>query len=216
MSARYLTCIIIALVVLVNPISIFANPIIIIEPNSIEDDLNAGENGEYVLNVTNEGDEELIFSIEHEIIEQERDSRPRSVSSIEKKHKNGPQRDDFGDIIDEYQLDQAQSTGLAWDGNLMWGIEADEGNVIAFDPQIEQIVAETIVRGQHSGLACDGETFWSGVNNRDDGEVLLVQFDREGNELNAYAMPGEIITGVAFDGENVWFYSAEMNYSAVI
>ncbi|MBT7617122.1 MAG: hypothetical protein HN590_07560, partial [Calditrichaeota bacterium] len=200
---------IIAFLTAINPTSLFAVPITQTNPDNLEDNLNSGEIREYVLNVSNGGDEELTLRIEQENIEPERDSGQRSVNSASDLRRTGPSRDEFGEIITEYQVEQAMWSGLAWDGELMWGINNSTNTLVAFDLQQQRIVERANLGAPHNGLTYDGENFWSCRNNFQARMAYVVQIDREGNEIALFDVPGNYASGVTFDGENLWFYSSE-------
>ena len=53
------------------PVSLQADPVIIVNPDEIVQELLTGEIEEFSFRITNEGNEDLVFTIEHDIIEEE-------------------------------------------------------------------------------------------------------------------------------------------------
>ncbi len=67
-------------------------PIISIELDEIEDDMNTGDVEEYAVTVVNDGDHDLIYEVDHEFIGERRDQVSRSVRSTN--NPPGPRRDE--------------------------------------------------------------------------------------------------------------------------
>ncbi len=210
MYRKFFTILLIAFLIAINPTTLLADPVIMIDPDSLERNLLSGEFDESIINVFNNSNENLTFQIRCEQIEQDRDDLSRSVTSIHDRNQTGPSRDGFGDLINEHRVGPTQWMGIAWDGELMWGISGEGGRMIAYDPGEMEIVEEFQFEDQFCGLVYDGETFWTGRISADDELPAVVQLDRNGNQLNNFAVPGSMTTGVTYDGENIWYYSADM------
>ncbi len=191
-----------------------AQPPEIVVMGEIEGDLNSGEMEEFAINVANEGEAELRFTVEHEIIsEPERDKDQRAVRHIEA---IGPCRDELGDIIDAIEIGEGYWIGLAWDGDLMWGVDCENGIMISVNPDGEIIdevdlpADELGIEGEgFTGLCWDGEAFWMGCFEFSE----LFRVDTEGNLIDRIELPedeGEQgAFGVAWDGEFLWYIICE-------
>ncbi len=111
-------------------------PVIALEPESITDSLYVGWTANRVVNVSNEGEATLNFTIDQRIInEPERDPRLRgddipfgddiSFGNDERALRgvNGPRRDDAGDLIDSFNDPVGGGVnfkGLIWDEDNGW------------------------------------------------------------------------------------------------
>jgi len=183
-----------------------APPAIVVQPNAIEDDLNTGDVAEHVINIANEGDADLRFTIEHEIVEEPDIVRANNHSPL-----RGPQRDELGDEIAQFNFDRAAWTGLAWDGQLMWGIDAGQRQMVAFDPDEEEIVERVNMNGQYIGMTYDGQAFWAGQLGEEEPVSRIMQIDRNGNVIEILNVQGWMIHSVSYDGENLWYFSLNIN-----
>ena len=191
-----------------------AEPVIVIDPNAIEDNLNTGDVAEHVVNVSNDGDAVLRFSIEDEIIaEPERDRRVREVRKLRNDDQAGPCRDNLGDIIDELFVGEGFITGLGWDGELMWGVDYEGGRLVGgnFDregQEIELTFEDLDVEG-FTGLCWDGATFWLGCVEQEE----LYNFDTDGNWLGSFELPageGEGAFSLTWDGVHLWYLRGDI------
>ncbi|MDP8239324.1 MAG: choice-of-anchor D domain-containing protein [Candidatus Hatepunaea meridiana] len=173
-------------------------PAIEIDPGSIEDDLVSNEVEEHTLTVSNDGDAELRFTIESEIIsepgdDEERDNALRTLRSVDSPlqgndNEAGPRRDDLGDLIHAFQSPNAgavnrYNAGIAWDwdNEWMWMTNYSPNFLVsAIDPANDyEVEREFRVQNNPMGAACyDGELYivhWS--NN------WLYHYNTEGENL---------------------------------
>ncbi|MBC8465823.1 hypothetical protein H8D57_02250, partial [bacterium] len=188
-----------------------ADPVISVNINAIEAELNSDDVEERSITITNDGDELLEFSIDHEIL-----NEPEEAGNG---NPGGPLRDDLGDEIAEYEFDgEFDWTGLAWDGELMWGMDIGRQRMVAFDPVAEEVVESVFFNSQFFGFAYDGEAFWScrfGDPNQG-RQSELVRINRDGEIIATIEIQGGIWPlGVAFDGENLWYYSIDFEVEGV-
>ncbi len=126
---------------------------------------------ELVLN--NSGEEDVAFSIDYELLEDEEDRRA------------GPRRDDPGDILAEYDAPCATRC-LAWDENdgWMWGLEYDR--LWAFDPENEEIVVSRGLNTYKGLFYLEGVLFTGGWDNN---PWTIYRFDTECNALETWDSP---------------------------
>ncbi len=180
-------------------------PVIRVEPMELGFEFEDGERDEAIINILNEGASPLRFNIRTvHIFEPEGFSpnrRTRGVSEYP-----APCRDDLGDIIEEYAVPEVWWTGLAWDGEFIWGISSNPAFMFCYNPETQEII-ETIdfgfgeMGGGYTGLTYDGQSFWAGLFGR------LYHFDRNGSILGFIEVPGESVTGVTIHGDNLWYYA---------
>ncbi|MDP8241144.1 MAG: carboxypeptidase regulatory-like domain-containing protein, partial [Candidatus Hatepunaea meridiana] len=153
--------------------------------------LEANEEESVEMILTNDGESDVSFEISF------------VTPEMEEQQRRGPRRDDFGDILEEFDLGEAIWNGLAWDGELMWGITHEEQMIaVNLDGEIE--VENVRIPGGCTGLCWDGEAFWLGSLN----EPVLIRVDNEGDELSRIRIQDndrEGAFGVAWDGENLWY-----------
>ena len=198
--------IILLCVCVVLPVTLQADPVISVDVEQFETELNTGDIEDHIFNIFNEGDEELRFTIDHVIIgEPDRDQNMRSERSINGNGQFGPRRDDLGDEVAQFNVGNRSWSGIAWDGELMWGIGQER--MIAFNPEEAEVVENVNLRGWHMGLAYDGEFFWSGSFADNDEMAMIQRIDRDGNVNQTLAVQGMAVSGIAYDGENLWYHS---------
>ena len=190
----------------------FNPPIIVIEPGAIEG--GDGEVEEHIINISNEGDDVLRFRIEIEIISEPDVVIADQQSGERQGELRAPYRDDLGDVINEYNVGQGNWGGLAWDGDLIWGINGNQGQLISFDPEAGEIVGNLNMQGQYFGLSYGEDSFWIGAMGQRNARI--VQIDLEGNAISTVDVPGIAITGVSYDGENLWYYSFDQQGDSCI
>ena len=144
------------------------------------------------MTLTNDGDSDVAFTIE--LVEPEQDQQQHP----------GPRRDDLGDIIAGLEIGQGIWAGLAWDGELMWGVDFERQIIVGVDPEHGEIDREVEIGRGCTGMCWDGEAFWLGsIESRE-----LYRIDRNGDELGGFQLPegeGEGAFGVAWDGEYLWY-----------
>lgn len=202
----------------------FEPPEIEVQPREVEDALRTGETSEHTVTITNEGEANLRWEITSEITnEPDRDQESRNIRSTSQ-IKSGPRRDEPGDIIDRYEVPIQQSTGLSWDGELMWGIDY-AGRFIALDPISGEIVNNLNIHDNASSLAFTGENFLIGQS----WDELIFTYDSEGDLIEEFEFERDL-DGITTDlqdfvianGTNEIFYVldnedfeivAEMNYN---
>ncbi|RLC62367.1 MAG: hypothetical protein DRI01_06995, partial [Chloroflexi bacterium] len=211
MNLKRKTLIIMAIIFMVATTPLWADPVISVDSNSIEDELNTGDVSEHVLNVANDGDALLRFTIEHEILQEpDIDRYSRILRGTD--GAVGPNRDDAGDVLREYDVGQfgySAAHGLAWDpvNEWMWVLDGEGRNngqdrLYALDPENGEMVITANVRSREvvglfylDGVLHVG-TFWNAPH-------CLFRFDTDGNELEQLELP--VRPGfVTTDGEHLF------------
>ncbi|MDP8238892.1 MAG: S8 family serine peptidase [Candidatus Hatepunaea meridiana] len=118
-----------------------------------------------------------------------------------------PQRDDGGDVIEEYEVPYRETSDLTWDGNLMWGVSYDDWNeqihLISLDPEENEIVDDFNLPEDAVSVAFNGENlligFWE--SNR------ILEMNLDGEEVEWHESPVQYHNGLTCDGENYIFMS---------
>jgi len=186
--------VIISVVLWLNPA--VAN--VTVDPFGIAVSLEADGEETIEMVLANNGEDNVTFEI--------------SLEAPEEELRHGPRRDDLGDVIDDFNVEQI--TGLTWDGNLMWGI-AQGGQLIGYDVEEEEIVERIGVGLNCFGLTYDGNSFWMGLWG-DDIQALIINVDREGDVVRTLNVVGMLMIGVTWDGENLWYYSINLDDARVL
>ena len=182
-------------------------PVMVWEPDEIEDILLEGEINEHEITISNEGDALLRWDSELELNpDEDRDLNARLVRSID--HQSGPLRDHAGELI-------AQFAG-ANVANQYWSpIGWDEDNELMF---VSSYSAEQIVVYSHNNYEdfeevrrwemptpMDGAWYNGALYANQHGQQFLHRWDAEGNALDQFQV-GFSFFGVAIDQENGWIF----------
>lgn len=163
---------------------------------------------EVEMTLSNSADRDIAFSIEFGDPPEENMRRP------------GPRRDELGEELAQYDLGEGDWLGLAWDGELMWGLKAVvveqewRGIMFAFNPEDEEIVERVELAVRYYGMAYDGETFLMGVIDADEG--IIHRVDREGDVIERFWVGDYLVRDVASDGWNIWCYSYNIQEPVVV
>ncbi len=168
----------------------FSNAEMAVSPLGISVFVEEGEELERELTLSNRGENDVEFKIGTSLIEDEEENR------------RGPQRDDLGDVIAEFNVGEGHWIGMAWDGEVMWGLSNREGGRLIAVTRDGEIVEEIQVNfEQIYGMCWDGEAFW--IGNYDGRE--LSRMDTEGNIIASIRINGLQPFGITWDGENLWY-----------
>ena len=163
-----------------------------VEPFGFAASIDVDEEMIVELNLINLGENDIQVSL-HALRPPDRNHQDR-----------GPRRDDLGDVVDEFNIGGELWAGLAWDGELMWGLEYQQQRLTAVDHDGEIVENVNIEGEQHVGLCYDGEVFWTGYLG-DEDQARIFRVNREGEVLGSIAVEGGAVFGVAWDGENLWY-----------
>ncbi|MBT7617012.1 MAG: hypothetical protein HN590_07000, partial [Calditrichaeota bacterium] len=197
-------------------------PEVIVDPELIEDVLLGADVVEHELTLRNNGGGNLRFTTDIDILQEPaRDLSAREMRSIyaerlDPEDRVSPERDDAGDIIHEFQLendmvdnpdDRVISTithALAWDteNEWMWAVNTLDHRMIAINPnenyRTEDFWMMDISRPwdmiYHDGTLYTLESY----------NTWLVMWDMDGHNLGRLNLDceGAIIYGLAFDPVN--------------
>ncbi len=151
--------------------------------------------------LTNNGDTEVEFKTDTWLVENDEEER------------QGPLRDDLGDLIDQFDVIRTRWTGLAWDGELIWGMSIQNFSLlVAITPEgdFEERIGTNFIN-THGLCWVDGE-LW--IGNSHQGE--LTRIDLEGNRLESIAINGLRPSGLAWDGDCFWYGGWRGNLGVII
>jgi outer membrane protein assembly factor BamB len=103
------------------------------------------------------------------------------------------------EIVREYlPLDDAQIHGVTFDGKLVWF--ARDNELVAFDPETEQVVRRHPVPAANAGTAFDGEHIYQLAH----GEILVIQ-PADGRIVRKLPAPGKgHASGMAWADGHLW------------
>lgn len=167
-----------------------------IDPIGLAVSLENDEEMEVEVIMTNETEVDLEYLIRMTPVEGDEERR------------RGPRRDDLGDEIAEHEVANGFWTGLAWDGDLMWGVDLERNVIASYDPDEGEMGDPVNINGQYFGMAFDGGAFWMGQL-QDNEQGVVRRIDRDGEVLATLNILGWIAFGVAWDGENIWYYALD-------
>ncbi|MBF5043796.1 glutaminyl-peptide cyclotransferase [Aggregicoccus sp. 17bor-14] len=107
--------------------------------------------------------------------------------------------DASAEVVREYiPLDDGRIHGVTFDGRLVWFARNDE--LVAFDPESEQVVRRFAVPGANAGTAFDGEHLYQLAR----GEILVLQ-PSDGRVVRRLPAPGQgQDTGMAWADGYLW------------
>ncbi|MDP8239920.1 MAG: carboxypeptidase-like regulatory domain-containing protein, partial [Candidatus Hatepunaea meridiana] len=162
-----------------------------VEPFGFAVSIEEDNETEIELILSNGGEDNIAFSIDYELIEDEED---RLV---------GPRRDDPGDVLREFQKPYNQIHGLAWDpdNNWMWGIDFGR-RIYAIDLEDEEVVIDVGVGQTMAGLfylngVLHAGGWGGGANN-------IFRYDTEGEALERLVLPlNPGLSYIGSDGEHI-------------
>ncbi|MBM3327129.1 MAG: choice-of-anchor D domain-containing protein, partial [Calditrichaeota bacterium] len=195
-----------------------APPIIQVDPQSIQDELNTGQIAEHTFNIANVGDAMLYWTIEAEIIaEPGDDNNGRALRSVN----GGPQRDPAGELIAQFQGPNVAGqycspVGYDMENDAMFfnGYSASFTAVWTHDNY--QNFRE--LRRWAMPNPMDGAWYNGVLYANQHGQMFLHRWDIEGRNLgNANA--GFQFYGVAIDKDNGWIMFRQQvapNYDIIV
>ncbi len=187
------------------PIPSLAQPDIIVSRDSIEFQYpRRFENIDLSFTITNDGDEDLVWRARMEII-----SEPE---------RQGPRRDDAGDLIARFgggnAADQHCSpVGWDWDNEIIWMAYAERGFVIGYShdgwyENFEQ-VRRLNVGARFDGAWAKGLLYLAPFNS-----IIIQRFNARGQNVGSNEMPFPIV-GLAADNENDWLFAMSAEDRAI-
>ncbi|MFC2150619.1 T9SS type A sorting domain-containing protein, partial [Calditrichota bacterium] len=114
-------------------------------------------------------------------------------------------RDDLGDVIVKAKAPYLDNTGLAWDGELLWGIDRDRAKLYAYD-----LVTNNIVHNYPTVDYPVALTFWKNkllIASVDSDWLTVV--DTEGNIIDLIHPALQDITGITVTNDDLLLVTTE-------
>ncbi len=166
-------------------------PILVVNPDAINENLLTGERSDHVINISNGGAVLLEWYSEAEILQEPGEDQRAA----------GPRRDEAGDLIVEFEIDGAEQNdyrnGVAWDRDNEWmwisqvGLGGNPGTIFAIDPFNDYEVVTTL---DAPGMVLDMFWYEGVLYVIDYGLRGIRRYDAEGNNL------GQIVDENMFPG----------------
>ncbi|MBT7616149.1 MAG: choice-of-anchor D domain-containing protein, partial [Calditrichaeota bacterium] len=177
----------------------------IIETNlfGLFNELNTGEISEHELIISNEGESDLNWHIARELME-EPDLEFR---------RDGPARDDAGDVLDEIEVPFSQTVGMTWDGELMWAISGEENpwDLFALDPLNREIVRRIRLDINPRNIVWDGEHLL--ITSHSDGNTALNYYNADAQLLNTEILPYNSVNGMTYNQDDYLIITSNVSHS---
>ena len=145
----------------------------------------------------NDYEEPITFSIDYHLI------------SNEEERRQGPQRDEPGEIIRQFYSPLYNMGGMAFDGELLWGSSQTTNQLCAMTLEGEEVMVVDI-NDQPKTLAFDGELLWCS----EWGGSNMFIYDLEGEQIDQFNMGMEFrsIMGMTSDQEEFIFMNTMNPY----
>ncbi|MDR4987859.1 MAG: choice-of-anchor D domain-containing protein [Bacteroidales bacterium] len=121
---------------------------------------------------------------------------------------NNPLADDGWTVVDMYTVN-AYAGGLAFDGQYFYIGSYGGGfgdRMYRFDPETEELILLFQGTGIQSsyGLTYDGSHLWTIQQMGASVPAKAVKIDMDGNQLQEFSLPGNYMSGIAWDQGNFW------------
>ena len=145
----------------------FAPPIIEIDPESIGAEIRTGERTEQVFWISNVGEATLRWRAATELVERDEFAD------------QGPTRDAPGDIISAYPVPYDANSGMAWDGELIWGVSVTNHRMYSLNPETGRPANVHRIHLNPNGIAFVNGQYWIGHSDQ-----VIYSYDINGNLVN--------------------------------
>ncbi|MBT3233702.1 MAG: T9SS type A sorting domain-containing protein [Calditrichaeota bacterium] len=166
-------------------------PVIQVDQRRIEDEIQIRDNSNQIVTISNNGESTLIWRtwLEYPDVQFRENPQADERDDIDLDGRNRrflsgkskvPVRDNPGDILQQYDIPYSNTSGLAWDGFLMWGVDDTENHLFAIDLNTELLISDFVINAQPNGLAFDGTDFLVG------GGRDIYKYDLNGQLLDQY------------------------------
>lgn len=160
-----------------------------VEPHGIATLMEPNSDQVVEVELSNDGEVDLTFEIKF-----------RSPPNDEDQDQDqGPRRDDFGDILEFYGMNNYYWCGMAYNGEDILVADYDNQRIHFWNIEEEELTDDFGVDYSPWSAAFDGQNYWISADNPN----RLRNIDREGDLLSTINL-NFIPAGVAFDGENLW------------
>jgi len=171
--------------------AIFAE--VTVHPFGFAVSVDENDEAEIELTLGNRSEGDVAFNIDYRLIIDEDD------------HRIGPQRDDPGDVLEEYRIPYEQTFGMAWDADRywMWGTWHHEGHLFAINPEDGEVMEDFRIETYLSGMFyLDGILYLGGWSRH---PQHIYRYDTDGNALELLNSPISLERSyIASDGEHLF------------
>ncbi|MBT7615667.1 MAG: DUF1573 domain-containing protein, partial [Calditrichaeota bacterium] len=147
------------------------------------------------LSAANGDRDNLTFNISSEGIEEERDLSSRSIRGVD--NKSGPVRDDPGDILAQMQVPFSTTSGMAFDGEMLWGCSYSNDRLMSVDINELEVVLNINIHDQPMSMTFDGENLWVGQWSNETVRI----YDLEGEMIEQFNLGFRQMAGMGSDRE---------------
>ncbi len=121
---------------------------------------------------------------------------------------NPPYRDNPGDVIDDFQLPYTQNSGLAWDGERIWGVcRTGERHLFSINPDNYEVEDNFVIdQSDAIGMTYDwiSGLFWVCEYVRPEDQSIAHLYDSNGDQIDEVLLPRGGHHGLAFDGTYIY------------
>ena len=171
-----------------------------VEPFGFTLSVEENEEAEVELILNNSGEEEVAFSIDYELVENEDDRQA------------GPRRDDPGDLLDEFETQYNETMGMAWDEDNGWIWVNNLNNpprLYALNPEDGEIELDINWPDANQdsyriGMFYHDGVLWTHGYNND--PTFIYRYDTEGNIVgDRIQSPFDRRFYMGTDGEHIYF-----------
>ncbi len=162
-------------------------------PHGFGISLDENEEGDAELILINDYEEPITFSIDTDLIENDENQR------------QGPRRDEPGELLRQFVSPIDQVGGMCFDGELLWGGSYGSDRIVAVT-----LEGEAVLNFGHPNplsMTFDGERIWA--SNWDSNQ--LITYDLEGNQLAQFNMDFGQISGMASDRDQYVFMNSNID-----
>jgi len=138
----------------------------------------------------NDYEDPVAFSIDYDLIEDE-------------ERRNGPRRDDPGELLGQFQSPINNIGGMAFDGELLWACSYGSDRLVAMTLEGEEVHNVGINQDPLS-MTFDGELLWCSQWN----SGAIHRYDLEGNRVDQFNMNFNEIAGIGSDQDEFVYMHA--------
>ena len=206
--SAYITALLLALLICVTSESAdrTEHPSLIVDPLLIEHQLFTGESTERYFNISNTGEDTIDWQTQIEIISMP-DRDVEMDDFLNRFNESGVQRDEAGEILARYDVPYSYTCGLAWDGELMWGVSRSEDRCYAINPETGEVEHDFPLENRPFGMTMVNDRLWIGAS---DGIMI---YDPDGEMIDQFVPPfvfihDDDLYGIAFDHDSLVYINS--------
>ncbi|MBT7788972.1 MAG: T9SS type A sorting domain-containing protein [Calditrichaeota bacterium] len=162
-----------------------------IMPHGFGLSLEENGDGDTELMLVNDYEDPVTFSIKTDLIEED-------------EGRDGPRRDDPGELLRQFNSPINNVGGMCFDGDLLWGGGYQINSIAAMTLEGE-VVHNFDSNPNPLSMTFDGEIIWA--SNWDTNQIFT--YDLEGNRIDQFNMNFSQISGMASDRDQYVFMNSE-------